>query len=356
MFVLGMTCIGAAFSSSDMLLVLVAILFILNLASACQDISVDSLALHILKEEELGIGNTVQVVAYKCGSVFAGGALLFLMDSVGWSGMWIGFGSIYFICIYLVIFLNLVDTSDVKSANDDITSDSTSMFKMVVENISSLFHVPGTKWIVTFVLFYKLCERGESVFPIFLVDKGIPMTKMAFWNGVVRAMASVGGSTFSGYLLSSRRVAVMKVLLLFAKMRIIPIAGQLLIIRFWGLNAIKSAEDLDKISFDCFMFYLSIASLCVANFFAGVVTTATFTSMMTVSQSAPAEIQTTHYSFLATMEVLGKLSFATVAGALIDQLGLSPVYLLFVLTAILTVPLLWMKPQQESSTMKQTND
>ena len=61
MFVLGMTCIGAAFSSSDMLLVLVAILFILNLASACQDISVDSLALHILKEEELGIGNTVQV-------------------------------------------------------------------------------------------------------------------------------------------------------------------------------------------------------------------------------------------------------------------------------------------------------
>ena len=68
MMALEITCILTALTSEDMLRVLAVVLFLLNLDSATQDICVDSLALKILRPEELGAGNTKQVVAYKAGS------------------------------------------------------------------------------------------------------------------------------------------------------------------------------------------------------------------------------------------------------------------------------------------------
>ena len=91
-----------------MLGVLSVVLFLLNLASATQDICVDSLALKILRPEKLGVGNTIQVVPYKAGSTFAGGSLLWLRDLTSWSVMWLVFSSLYFICICLVWSLGLV--------------------------------------------------------------------------------------------------------------------------------------------------------------------------------------------------------------------------------------------------------
>ena len=99
MSVLGLTCLYAAtFTSEEMLGALSTILLLLNLASATQDICVDSLALKILRQDELGAGNTIQVVAYKAGSVFAGGSLLWVMDMTSWGMMWSLFG-----CLYLTL-------------------------------------------------------------------------------------------------------------------------------------------------------------------------------------------------------------------------------------------------------------
>ena len=43
--------------------------------------------------------------------------------------------------------------------------------------------VPGTPAMVVFVLFYKLAERGESLLPLHLVDKGVPLSSLALWTG-----------------------------------------------------------------------------------------------------------------------------------------------------------------------------
>ena len=89
----------------------------------------------------------------------------------------------------------------------------------------------------------------------------------------------------------------------------------------------------------------SNTTLVLANLCAGIITTATFTSMMRLSQTANSEIQTSHYSLLATMEVLGKLMFASISGFLIDLFGIGSVFVLFVIFAVTTVPLLWARPQ-----------
>ena len=63
------------------------------------------------------------------------------------------------------------------------------LLTLVSLNIASA-GVPGTAGMVAFVLTYKLCERGEATLPIYLVDKGVPVSSLAFWNGVVRSVSN----------------------------------------------------------------------------------------------------------------------------------------------------------------------
>ena len=347
-------------------------MFLLNLGAAGQDICVDSLAIQILDTAELGIGNTiqvqhghsccrldylslvichpshVQVVAYKAGSVFAGAALLWVSELTSWTVMWTVFAALYLVCILLILHLRLGFT---KSSTSRQASSSLNL-PTVLESWARLMAVPGTTWAVTFVLCYKLCERGEGTLPLYLVDKAVPLARLALWTGIVRSAASISGSAVSGLLITSQDYSPHSLLLTWTKIRIIPIFIQLLIIRMWGSDPITSSHNLDTVTVDSLMFYSAVSSLVLANFCAGMITTATFTTMMRISQTAETEVQSTHYSLLATMEVLGKLMFASVAGWMIDMFGLEPVFQLFVVFAVMTVPILWLRPQLEDSKPK----
>jgi len=353
--VLGVTCLLASFTQLNMMTSLLVILFLLNLASAVQDICVDSLALEVLEPGELGAGNTIQVVAYKAGSVFAGALLLWVKEVGSWSLMWTSFGCLYLLCLLLILSLELGyktnnNTNKAEDKSDKSSFEPSLTINFMLQNWKRLLEVPGTKWMISFVLFYKLCERGEGTLPLYLVDKGVPMAKLAFWNGIVRSAASIGGSTIGGYLLSTEKFKPGQLMLYTAALRVLPISIQFILILFWGHAPVKNS--LDDFNLDSLMFYLSIMTLCVANFTAGLITTCCFTSMMTVSQSAPSMIQTSHYSLLSTCEVLGKLMFASVAGALIDFAGLLPVFAIFVTFAIATIPLILKMPDLDVIKLK----
>ena len=209
MLALGITCVVTGVCCTiENLLNLSVVLFLLNLFSAAQDIAVDSLAVRILvSDEEIGIGNTIQVVAYKAGSIFAGGILLYLEYISGWMGMFIAFASIYCICIILIRSLNLVERStlDIKTTtykNDLDNSNACTRSSCVNEehapsSFFKLFDTSGTLWMVCFVMFYKLCERAEQTFSMYLVDKSVPTTTLAAWSTVLRTF-SILGSTYGG--------------------------------------------------------------------------------------------------------------------------------------------------------------
>jgi len=355
--VLGITCLSASFTQLNMMTSLLIILFLLNLASAVQDICVDSLALEVLEPGELGAGNTIQVVAYKAGSVFAGALLLWVKEVGSWSLMWTSFSCLYLLCLLLILSLELgyknKTKNNLKTAEDksDKSSSEPSLtINFLLQNWKRLLEVPGTHWMISYVLFYKLCERGEGTLPLYLVDKGVPMSKLAFWNGIVRSAASIGGSTIGGCLLSTEKFKPGKLMLYTAALRVIPISIQFFLILLWGYSPVT--KSLDGFNIDSIMFYLSILTLCVANFTAGLITTSCFTSMMTISQSAPSMIQTSHYSLLSTCEVLGKLMFASIAGALIDMAGLLPVFAIFVTFSIATIPLILKMPDLDVIKLK----
>ena len=62
---------------------------------------------------------------------------------------------------------------------------------------------------------------------------------------------------------------------------------------------------------------------------------------MQISQMAPRNYQASHYTFIATIEVLGKLSFASVIGFIADFTGYNVAFGVFVLLSIFTLQMLY---------------
>ncbi|MCA9568174.1 MAG: MFS transporter, partial [Myxococcales bacterium] len=70
---------------TDVVSVLLAATFVTALLASTQDIATDGLAVSLLSERERGLGNGVQVAAYRQGMVIGGGALLVVFARSGWS-------------------------------------------------------------------------------------------------------------------------------------------------------------------------------------------------------------------------------------------------------------------------------
>ena len=175
---------------------------------------------------------------------------------------------------------------------------------------------------VCFVLSYKLCERAEQTFALYLVDQGISREELAILSTFIRAF-SITGSTVSGLFLVKYKAS--KVVQFFAITRTFTILAMTYVI----------FQDQVQTSF---IKYFGYTSICLTSISAGGITTATFTMMMTLSQKVYESFQGTHYSILATCEVLGKLIFAAFAGWLTDYIGLQTVFLLFSILAIIVIP------------------
>ncbi len=238
MLSLCLTCLSAAaWSSPQHVWTLSALMLALNVFSAAQDVATDSLAVRVLGPHELGVGNTIQVVAYKAGSVFAGGMLLWFRDLMGWQMMFMAFASLYALAVTLFRRYRLADAAIKDSSVQDSSSHDQEEAHFSWRKVLT---VPGTAYLLFFVLFYKLCERAEQTFSLYLVDKGVPSSQLAFWSTIVRS-ASLLGSAYGGKLLSLKdedkcRVGETSraILTKYSLLRAAPIAAQLGVMTVWG--------------------------------------------------------------------------------------------------------------------------
>ena len=74
----------------------------------------------------------------------------------------------------------------------------------------------------------------------------------------------------------------------------------------------------------------------------GMITTLTFTVMVSCSQKCPRIYSATHYSTLATFEVLGKLCMVSVSGYLVDKIGYATFFIICSFLSLLPIFLLRM--------------
>lgn len=301
------------------------LLLLLNLGAAVQDVALDTLAMQLLEPAELGPGNTVQVVAYKLGSVLAGGGLLALMPTLSWPRLFLLLAATYWLAAALAW---------ATPALQQLSSPQPSELPPhTLHLLQDLLAVPGTLWTAGFVLSYKLGEQGaSSLFPLLLLDRGLSAPELGLWNSVGAVACSIAGSSLGGALLSRRR-------------KLLPLLRSVLQFRLGGLACqatLLFCLDTPWARLDpgTVLRGAVLLSLCLQHFLGGLVTTTTFTLMMCCSQLAHNALQATHYSLLATLELLGKLLMGTLAGALADSLGMHLCFSLFL--ALSAIPILYL--------------
>ncbi|XP_008832612.1 major facilitator superfamily domain-containing protein 3 isoform X1 [Nannospalax galili] len=302
---------------------LAGLLLLLNLGAAVQDVALDTLAVQLLKPRELGPGNTVQVVAYKLGAALAGGGLLVLFPTLSWPLFFLLLAATYWLAAALAWAAPALGQMPWPQAAEHTPHTS--------HLLHDLLAVPGTLWTSGFVLSYKLGEQGAgSLFPLFLLDHGASASDLGLWSGLGAVTCSIAGSSLGGALLA-RHWQPLSLLKSVLKLRLGGLAFQTALL--FHLNTPGASLDPGTV-----LRGAALLSLCLQQFLGGLVTTGTFTVMMHCSQLAPRTLQATHYSLLATLELLGKLLPGTLAGVLADGLGPHLCYALFL--ALSALPLL----------------
>ncbi|XP_035676300.1 major facilitator superfamily domain-containing protein 3-like [Branchiostoma floridae] len=371
---------GAAIDEEHFLSLCVVVFF-MNFFASTQDIAVDGIAVAILSADELGKGNTAQVVGYKLGSIVGGGGLVWLSDYVAWHHLFLFLSVTYLSTIVLVCQLSQLQNTYLRNyqskSNRDCKDIETKTGNKCESNMNGyiptshtkdlkemcnketegadyhrpvdstdgekkrtgreddwwmlqVLRSPGTGWMIVYCLLYKLGEQGANgMFPLYLVDQGIPKGAVGMWTGVVGQGLSIVGSLLGGWLLTghSNRTPLDLLHLTFT-LRLLPIILQMVVI--WEGN---TGELLYSYGF-------AVASMCLLQLVGGVITTATFTTMMHCSRQAPSSILGSHYTSLATFEVMGKLLFMTVAGSLTDFFGYFNMYVFFAFLSVGVMPLL----------------
>jgi MFS family permease len=293
-----LTCLGAALTPPGKALtaLLVLVLF-MNLFAATMDIAVDGLAVDTLRRSELGYGNAVQVVGYKVGMITGGGLLLWASRYLGWQGI--------FVCMAAATLLVLLITIRVDERRyarpREVAPETPDSVRAIVAVLMRTCLTPGGLWLLLLVATYKLGESmADTMFRPFLVDAGISLPTIGLWLGTYGLVFSLVGSIAGGLLAS--RMTLQLALGITATLRVFPLIGQ------WALASGWLSLETPQV----------LSVICAEGFFGGALTTATFAYMMSRVERS---IGATHFTALASIEVLGKILGTTLSGFLAEHLG-----------------------------------
>ncbi|MGE0788823.1 MAG: MFS transporter [Sandaracinaceae bacterium] len=304
---LGLSALGAAtIDPTRDLGILMVLVLAMNACAAFMDVAVDGLAIDVLRPDELGPGNAAQVVGYKLGMLTSGGLLVAYVGTLGWSGLFYAVAAIAAVVFALTLLVREPETS----------ADAAPTKVMdVLRALLASAKRPGALWVLAFIATYKLGESAaDAMFKPFLVDEAYSDEQIGLWIGTWGTALSLAGSLLGGVAVVRMRLVV--ALALAALLRAGPIVGE------WAL-ATYGTSDASV-----------IAVTCAEHFFGGALTTVMFAFMMS---QVDRSIGATHYTALATVEVLGKAPAGLLSGVIARHLGYAGV---FGIGAILSVAFL----------------
>jgi PAT family beta-lactamase induction signal transducer AmpG len=278
--------------------------FLLNLFAATQDIAVDGLALDLLREEELGVGNSAQVCGYLVGMIVGGGVLVNLSITLdwGWKGVFLGMGAL----TALVSLLVLAFREPPLPVGLEGRAPPARLADILVTLRRALSTRAGA-WLIVFLLTYRAGESMvDAMAKPFLYDVGFTPVQITRWMAQYGAAFNIVGSLLGGWLAS--RFDPWRVLCWAALLRCVPLALES---HLAGLSIRGPLADEPV-----------IAIVCVEHLGSGLLTTSLFAFMMS---RVDRTIGASHYTLLASVEVLGKFA-GTLSGVLAARLGYAALF------------------------------
>lgn len=289
-----LACVLAAqVSAEDALTSLLVLVASMNLFAATMDIAVDGLAIDLLEEHELGHGNIAQVAGYKVGMLTGGGLLVWATESLGWSALFWGMAAL----VAIVSVMTLLWQEPPSGFHRDGATPP--QWKDVLGVLARALKSRSSTWLLLFIATYKVGEvMADVMFKPFLVDAGYSVAQVGLWVGTWGMAFSLAGSFVGGMMAS--RVGLVRAVFITALARAVAVA-----LEAW--LAFVGTSDVSVIGVTAY-----------EHFAGGALTTAMFALMMS---RVDVRIGATHYTLLATVEVLGKMPGAWFSGVIAEKLG-----------------------------------
>ncbi|MFE3543756.1 MFS transporter [Nocardia sp. NPDC059177] len=267
---------------------------VVNLLSATQDVATDGLAVRLLGPRERGLGNGIQVGAYRVGMIVGGGALLWLFALSGWR--------LLFLAMAVLI---LVTTVPVWLLREPVSD------RLPRPNPAQLL---GTWWtrlrrpgILTFIALIGAFKFGDSMASAltgpFLSDEGLDLAQIALLKGVLSSAGALAGAAVGGWL--AYRYGRRRALLLGGITQTASIA--LYLVASLGLGG----------------FELLVAASLAEHVFGGAATVAVFALMMDASET---EYAGSDYTLLACAIVVVQGVAGMTAGIVGDLAGYPAIF------------------------------
>lgn len=298
--------VAAALSFVDLaggLWVMLVALLLFNLLTATQDIATDGLAVNLLGPQERGLGNGIQVGAYRIGMILGGGLLLWVFARHGWSAMTLGMAAILAVTVLPVLGL--------RELASPLRPGRSVLWRELVAGWSARLRRPGVPAFIGLICLYKFGDSmGAAMIGPFMHDAGMSKEQIAIIKGTlgsVTALAGAGlGAVFAWRI--GRRGA-----LLYCGL------AQTASLMLYGLAAAGIGG------------HGMIVAACIAeHVLGGMATVALFTLMMDASDPAHAG---TDYTLLACALVLAQGAATIAAGVVADAAGYPALFVLSVLAS-----------------------
>ncbi|UCZ91526.1 MFS transporter [Gordonia sp. WA4-43] len=172
---------------------------VINLLSATQDIATDGLAVSMLEPRQRGLGNGIQVGAYRIGMIAGGGGLLWLFSFAGWRTLFVVMAVLLFAVTVGVWFLAREPSRPTGDAPP--TPSKRVSPGLLLTGWSLRLRRPG---VITFILVVGAFKFGNSMASAlvgpFMSDIGLTLGQIALVEGALSSAGALGGAALGGWL------------------------------------------------------------------------------------------------------------------------------------------------------------
>jgi len=209
--------------------------------SATQDIVLDAYRRQILPDQELGLGNSIHVNAYRIAGLVPGSLSLILADSLPWQSV--------FMVTAAFMFVGIVMTLSITEPKSEARHPTT-LNQAIVDPFKEFFSRQGVQQaclILAFMLLYKLGDSMATALATpFYLDMGFTKTEIGLIAKHAALWPMIVGGIIGGILML--KIGINRALWLFGLVQIISILGFAVLARvgegLWLLGLVISFEYL----------------------------------------------------------------------------------------------------------------
>lgn len=280
-----------------------------NLLAASQDIATDGLAVDLLRPEERGLGNGVQVAGYRVGMIVGGGGLLLLYDQAGW---WTTTATGSALLLAATLPILLYREPPPRRGGE-------------TPSLARALHRPGIgAWLAALSIYKAGDALATSMIRPLLIDRGLSLSEIGWLLGAVGFGAGLVGALLGGWL--AGRLGPPRALVTFGLLQAAGVAGYLL----------PSAATRG---------FGALALVCGFEHAAGgMATAALFTAMMDRSRPSSGA---TDYTVQASVVVVATGAMAAVGGIVADRWGYVTHFTLSTLLCLAGAGAMWREARSD---------